>query len=46
MITCEEIYLLKDVEHLSVQCVADDLGLNFTTVKKYLEMNGGWVNHS
>ena len=39
MITYERIHLLRDVEHRSIQRIADDLGLNFRTVKKYLEMS-------
>ena len=33
MITYERIHLLRDVEHRSIQRIADDLGLNFRTVK-------------
>ncbi len=36
MITYERIHHLRDVEHRSIQRIADDLGLNFRTVKKYL----------
>ena len=32
MITYERIHLLRDVEHRSIQRIADDLGLNFRTV--------------
>ena len=40
MITYERIqHLLRDVGHRSIQRIADDLGLNFRTVKKYLEMS-------
>ena len=39
MITYERIHLLRDVENRSIQRIADDLGLNFRTVKKYLEMS-------
>lgn len=39
IITYERIHLLRDVEHRSIQRIADDLGLNFRTVKKYLEMS-------
>lgn len=39
MITYERIHHLRDVEHRSIQRIADDLGLNFRTVKKYLEMS-------
>ena len=40
MITYERIqHLLRDVEHRSIHRIADDLGLNFRTVKKYLEMS-------
>lgn len=39
MITYERIHLLRDVEHRSIQRIADDLGVNFRTVKKYLEMS-------
>ena len=38
MITYERIHLLRDVEHRSIQRIADDLGLNFRTVKKYLHI--------
>ena len=34
MITYERIHHLRDVEHRSIQRIADDLGLNFRTVKK------------
>lgn len=39
IITYERIHLLRDVEHRSIQRIADDLWLNFRTVKKYLEMS-------
>ena len=39
MITYERIHLLRDVEHRSIRRIADDLGLNFRTVKKYLEIS-------
>lgn len=39
MITYERIHLLRDVEHRSIQRIADELELNFRTVKKYLEMS-------
>ena len=39
MITYDKIRLLRDVEHKSIQWIADHLGLNFRTVKKYLQMD-------
>ncbi|MGI6313938.1 MAG: IS21 family transposase [Candidatus Cryptobacteroides sp.] len=39
MITYDKIKMLRDVEHQSIQWIADHLGLNFRTVKKYLHMD-------
>lgn len=39
MITYDRIQMLRNVEHKSIQWIADHLGLNFRTVKKYLEMD-------
>ena len=48
MITYDKIKMLRDVEHQSIQWIADHLGLNFRTVKKYLHMdrsNRGILEH-
>lgn len=39
MIAYDRIQMLCKVEHKSIQWIADHLGLNFLTVKKYLEMD-------
>ena len=39
MITYERIHLLRDLEHRAIQRIVDDIGLNFRTVKKYLELS-------
>lgn len=39
MITYDRIQMLRKVAHKSIQWIADHLGLNFRTVKKYLEMD-------
>ena len=39
MITYDRIQMLRSVEHKSIQWIADHLGLNFRTVKKYLGMD-------
>ena len=39
MMTYDKIKMLHDVEHKSIQWIADHLKLNFRTVKKYLQMD-------
>lgn len=39
MINYDRIHELRETEHRSIQWIADHVGLNFRTVKKYLEMD-------
>ena len=34
-----DIHMLREKEHRSIQWIANYLGLNFRTVRKYLKMN-------
>ena len=38
IIMYDKIQSLRNEEHKSIQWIADHLGVNFRTVKKYLEM--------
>uniref|UniRef100_UPI0040298316 hypothetical protein n=1 Tax=Candidatus Cryptobacteroides bacterium TaxID=3085639 RepID=UPI0040298316 len=39
MITYDRIQMLRKVMHKLIQWIADHIGLNYRTVKKYLEMD-------